>query len=163
MKHLSADVSVINLTMGVDLRGVANNHVFVRESYDELLRVIRESQRCVLIGNQCTSKSFFHFFYLARLIRPELYSKLPPDWLGSTAAPSVVIRQMGEEAMTVYDLTARTADRLEGINSRLIACFDPRSTLYLHEPLATVTELLYHGHEVPMLSTVSPGLSTRSS
>jgi hypothetical protein len=156
LSRLSKDVSVIDICASVDLDGVLNSHVFVRSMYSELLRVIRAAKRTVLIGNPGTSTSFFHYYYMTRLLKPALFEALPPDWRNSTAAPTVVVRQTGHDAMTIYDLTALTADEINGAHSCLLECFDPQSTLYLHEPRATVTEPLFYRHGVPVLTTTCP-------
>jgi hypothetical protein len=75
---LSNEIDVIDLSASVDLESVSKRHVFVRTGcYPLLLGVIRESQRTVLIGNPGTSKSFLHYYYLARLCNPSLLGPLP--------------------------------------------------------------------------------------
>lgn len=156
LTRLSKEISVIDLGAPVDLDGISQSRVFVRSMYNGLLQAIRESKRTVLIGNPGTSKSFFQYYYLARLMCPQLFDPLPPDWNGSSVRPSVVIRQMGNEGMTIYDLNSKTADTIEGSRKKLLTCFDPQSTLYLHEPDSSRDEPLFRRHQVPLLSTVSP-------
>lgn len=157
---LSSEIDVIDLSVSVDLDSMSQRHVFVRSGvYPQLLATIRESKRTVLIGNPGTSKSFFHYYYLARLVKQSLFGSLPPDWLSCTEAPTIVVRQIGENSMTVYDLTENTADKIKSIDNTLLECFDPKSTLYLHEPRTSLAELLFYGHNIPLLSTVSPDIS----
>jgi hypothetical protein len=157
---LSNEIDVIDLSASVDLESVSKRHVFVRtRCYPQLLGVIRESQRTVLIGSPGTSKSFLHYYYLARLCNPSLLGPLPPDWQMRTALPSIVIRQTGQESMTIYDLDGKTADKIKGVDARLFECFSPDSTIYLHEPRTSLAEPLFYGHDVPLLSTVSPDVA----
>ena len=53
---------------------------------------------------------------------------LSPDYFGSTAAPEVVIRQVGGSKMEVWDLKQGQVLRCVDISSNLISCFDPESS-----------------------------------
>ena len=66
-----------------------------------LLSEIRKKKRSVLIGNPGIGKSFFQYYYLARILNPSLFGPLPPDCYGSTTPPKIVIRQEGTAAMTI--------------------------------------------------------------
>jgi hypothetical protein len=160
MDPISADVSVINFAdkKGVTIESLSPDMLFVRPFYPDLLMAIRKRKRAVLIGNPGIGKSFFQFYYLARIMNPSLFGPLPPDCYGSTAAPKIVIRQQGTSSMTVYDIENRKVDRIS-CNPRIFEIFDPETSLYLMEPGETVTEPFFAGLNIPTLATVSPMLA----
>ena len=79
------DIDVIRLNkLGVPWECLGPQKLFVRQFYPDLLSEIRENKRSVLIGNPGIGKSFFQYYYLARILNPSLFGPLPPDCYGST-------------------------------------------------------------------------------
>ena len=81
---------------------------------------------------------------------------LSPDSFGSTAAPEVVIRQVGESDMEVWDLKQGQVINYEGISRSLLSCFDPEKSLYLYEPGESRKEPYFSGLQIPTMCSVSP-------
>ena len=104
----SPGMTAINCDYNFETGIVGVDTLFTREFYEDLLEDIRLNLRCLLIGNPWVGKSLFQFYYLARIMNPKLFGDLPPDLNGCTAAPKVVIRQVGHK-MTVYDIENRAA------------------------------------------------------
>ena len=96
------------------------------------------------IGNPGIGKSFFQYYYLARILNPSLFGPLPPDCYGSTTPPKIVIRQVGTAAMTIFDIANRKAERVDGCPGTLLDCFDPETSLYLMEPEVSMAEQQVH-------------------
>jgi hypothetical protein len=144
---------------GVGMLGLSPDLLFVRDFYPDLLKEIRKSRRCVLIGNPGIGKSYFQFYYLARIMNPSLFGPLPPDCFGSTEPPRFVIRQEGTRRMTIYDVVNRRAERVEGNRGTLLDCFDPETSLYLMEPAESRIEPHFASLYLPTLATVSPDSS----
>lgn len=128
--------------------------IFTRDYYEDLLCDIRSQFRCVMIGNPGIGKSQFQFYYLARIMNPDLFGELPPDYNGCTDSPKIVVRQDGVD-MTVYDIENRVAYKCVA-SKLLLECFDPKSTLYLYEPGELKAEPFFSGVKLPTLATVSP-------
>ena len=61
---------------------------------------------------------------------------LSPDSFGSTTAPEVVIRQVGESVMQVWDIQRGQVlvYRRGHVSHNLLRCFDPKKSLYIYEP-----------------------------
>lgn len=156
----SGDVDVISYDdkMGVEVDSLSPDKLFVRKFYPDLLEAIRKNKRSVLTGNPGIGKSFFQFYYFARIMNPSLFGPLPPDCYGSTAPPKIVIRQEGTSGMTIYDIANCKADRVSGNHADVLRCFDPETSLYLMEPGISVIEP-YLGIKIPTLTTVSPQLA----
>ena len=130
--------------------------LFTRDFYENLLYDIRAQLRCVLIGNPGIGKSQFQFYYLARIMNPDLFGPLPPDSNGCTDAPKIVIRQV-DNAMTIYDIERRVAYESTTASRELLKCFDPNLTVYFYEPGGEKEqEPFFSGLELPIFSTVSP-------
>jgi hypothetical protein len=81
-----------------------------------------------------------------------------PDSFGSTSAPEVVIRQIGDSKMEVWDLKQKSVLLYYGNNEGLISCFDPRKSLYLYEPGGSLNSPHYVGLSIPTVCSVSPDI-----
>ena len=155
--RIGDDIDVIRLNkLGVRWKCLGPQKLFVRQFYPDLLREVRANHRSVLIGNPGIGKSFFQYYYLARILNPSLFGPLPPDCYGSTSPPKIVIRQEGTAAMTIFDIANRQAEIVIGCPKRLLGCFDPETSLYLMEPGISVAEPFIGGLLIPTLATVSP-------
>jgi hypothetical protein len=159
-EDIGANMSIIesfSCSLLEDYRG----KLFVRDFYNDLLAAIRNNKRSILVGNPGIGKSTFQFYYLARLLNPSKFKEtLPPDWNKSTAAPKVVILQIGDDKMIIYDIENRKAQEIKGISSSVLDCFDPKTSLYMMEPGRTKdVEPFYEYLQIPTLITVSPGVS----
>jgi hypothetical protein len=132
-------------TIGADI-------LFIRDFYEDLLNLIRSVRNCVLIGNPGIGKSQFQFYYLARIMNPELFGGLTPDFNGCTDAPKLVIRQQSK-TMTVYDVERAVAYECE-TNELLLECFDPKVTLYLFEPAESRDKPFWSGLKLPSLRSL---------
>ena len=159
-KQLSSDqVSVLTYdaqSSPYDDDSWCSNAIFVRSFYPDLLASIRSSKKCVLIGNPGIGKSFFQYYYMARIFNPSLWGPLPPDYDGSCDAPKIIVRQEGANKMTVFDVENMVAELYRGIDITLVSCFDPKTTLYLMEPVRALEEPL--ACNLPTLATVSPNI-----
>ena len=81
---------------------------------------------------------------------------LSPDSNGSTAAPEVVIRQVGESVMEVWDIKQEQVLYCVNSNSYgVLSCFDPKKSIYLHEPEGSVHGPHY-GLGIPTVCTSPP-------
>ena len=157
VEAIGDDIDVIRLNkLGVPWECLGPQKLFVRQFYPDLLSEIRENKRSVLIGNPGIGKSFFQYYYLARILNPSLFGPLPPDCYGSTTPPKIVIRQEGTAAMTIFDIANRQAEIVAGCPSTLLRCFDPETSLYLMEPEVSMAEPFIGGLFIPTLATVSP-------
>ena len=160
-ESISSDVDIIRIGEGADvgMKSLSPSTLYVRQFYPDLLTEIRKHKRSALIGNPGIGKSFFQFYYLARIVNPDLYGPLPPDCFGSTAPPKIVIRQEGTASMTVFDIANRKADKIQGYPITIFGCFDPKTTLYLMEPGKSIEEPHIESMSVPTLVTASPLLA----
>jgi len=159
-EKLSNTLDVIKVDKSIGSIGTAGtdiltNVIFVRDFQQRLLAKIRSRVKSVLIGNPGIGKSWFQFYYLARIVNPELYGPLPPDHLGCTNSPKVVIRQV-QDAFYVHFIETRQVQTFSPGNINIFSCFDPDSSLYLYEPQALLKEPYYHELDLPILATVSP-------
>ena len=171
MEHLPSSVNVdgqvdseysmrvIKIVGGFDSITVGSEMIFVREFYEDLLTAIRSNHTVVLTGNPGIGKSVFQFYYLARILNPELFGPLPPDYRGRTDAPKVVIRQV-DDKMTIYDIEKRVAYQELPADLRILYYFDPEVTLYLFDPSTSKNMESYcDNFEYSTLATVSPDSS----
>ena len=140
--------------IGIDCR--AGNKLFVRSFYPDLLKVIREKKRSVLLGSPGTGKSFFQFYYLARIMNPEKFGPLPPDHLGSTKPPRIVIRQVGDSSFIVYDIEEKVAEKIGLKHGGVLDSFDQDTSLYLMEPGSSKREPFFEMLNIPTLLTTYP-------
>lgn len=147
------------IRIDVGMKSLSPSTLYVRQFYPDLLTEIRKCERSALIGNPGIGKSFFQFYYLARIVNPDLYGPLPPDCFGSTTPPKIVIRQEGTASMTVFDIANRKADKIQGYPITIFDCFDHKTTLYLMEPETSVKEPHIASLSVPTLVTASPLLA----
>jgi len=156
---LNDEISVVNLGMKLDINSVSSDLLFVRDFYPSLLEDIRKNYRAILLGNPGISKSFFHYYYLARIINTSLFGSLPIDYYGSTNPPEIVVRQICGEAIQVYDISNETVYQLLDTNEIFTSLEnDDQKSLYLMEPGTTVKREPYL-KDVPTLITVSPDTS----
>ncbi len=82
---------------------------------------------------------------------------MPVDCYGSKKAPEVVIRQVGNEGIQVWDLkNARVLTLFDLSKYSLISSFDPEKTFYMFEPGSSIFEPEYYGISIPALITTSP-------
>ena len=139
----------------IGIKNLGGSELFVRDFYPRLLEEIRKKERAVLIGNPGIGKSFFQYYYLARLVNPDKLGPLPPDHRGSTDPPKIVIRQMGQTEIIIYDIEEMVAERIS-MNPRVFRCFDQYTSLYLMEPEGSKVEPTFGGLWLPTLLTASP-------
>ena len=134
--------------------------IFTRDFYEDFLCDIRlHHKKCCTVGNPGIGKSQFLFYYLARIMNPDLFGELPPNFNGCTDSPKIVVRQVGT-TMTVYDIERAVAYVGEA-SSSLLECFDPEVTLYLFEPAQWETDQPFFSEiDHSTLATISPD-STR--
>jgi hypothetical protein len=152
-----ANVSVIQLPKALSSSQLYSDLLFVRDFYPSLLEDLRKSRRSILVGNPGTSKSFFQFYYLARIFNPLVFGSLPKDSFGSTDPPDVVVRQICGFHLEIYQ---QSSDQVHEIipDSRVIFRYlDKEKSLYLMEPEVTKREP--YPTEIPTLITVSPDTS----
>ena len=90
---------------------------------------------------------------LLRFVRD---GSLSPDSFGSTDAPEVVIRQVGQSDMQVWDLKQGRVLNYAGSFRSLLMCFDPKKSFYLYEPGDSLKGPHYLGLKIPTLCSVSP-------
>ena len=83
---------------------------------------------------------------------------LSPDYFGSTAAPEVVVRQVGESVMQVWDIKNVQVVTYDGSSLELLQCFDPKKSLYLYEPGKSLEEPHFEGLSLPIMCSVSPDI-----
>ena len=161
MKEISSNVSIIQLVDGIyDFEMHGSQMCFIRDFYQDLLTEIRSNGRSILLGNPGIGKTMYQFYYLARILNPELFGPLPPDRKGCTDAPKVVIRQVGN-MMTIYDIEKRVAYHELPADPRISMYFNSTVTLYLLEPGGTTGVAPYiNDIQCPIFVTVSP--DTRS-
>ena len=131
----------------------AENIIFTRDFYEDLLIDIRLQKRCILTGNEGIGKRSFLQYYLARIMNPDLFGPLPPDCNGCTDAPKYVIWQVWDR-MTVYDIENRRKHECDA-NKRYLICFNPMTTLYFVEPSANQSGAYYSGLELPILAVMN--------
>ena len=81
---------------------------------------------------------------------------LGPNSYGSTAAPEVVIRQVGESGVEVWDIKQGEVSDCLGSIPLLLRCFDPKKSIYLYEPGGSRSEPYFSGLLIPTVCTVSP-------
>jgi hypothetical protein len=155
LKDIGGGVSVILPDPTVPHEEIKDG-IFVRDFYPALLEEIRSERKLVLIGNPGTGKSWFQYYYLARLLNPSLLGPLPPDCNESLAPPKIVIRQVGTSNMTIFDIENRTAENAIDVSGMLLECFEPESSLYLMEPGWSREEPHYEMLRIPTLATVAP-------
>ena len=79
---------------------------------------------------------------------------LPPDCLGNTHAPKIIIRQVGL-SYYIHILKESVTFKLFYFNDNVLNLFDGKETLYLYEPDAEKKEPFYK-HGIPTLATCSP-------
>eukprot|EP01124_Arcella_intermedia_P029574 TRINITY_DN6291_c0_g1_i1.p1 TRINITY_DN6291_c0_g1~~TRINITY_DN6291_c0_g1_i1.p1 ORF type:complete len:571 (-),score=72.83 TRINITY_DN6291_c0_g1_i1:50-1762(-) len=133
--------------------------IYIRTFYNDLLTEIRKYRRTILIGNPGIGKSWFQYYYIARITQPELFeSELPVDCYGLSTPPSVIIRQIADQKMLVYFVKEREVHRINSTHMSIIECFAPKSSLYLFEPGKTKIEPHYEELSIPTLETVSPDI-----
>ena len=80
---------------------------------------------------------------------------LGPDSFGSTAAPEVVIRQVSNFGMEVWDLKQGKVMRCVNSPDFLLS-FDPKKSLYLYEPEGSDKGPFFGGLAIPTMCSVSP-------
>lgn len=162
---LSSGIEIVNLSGGVralvftkDLPGISapvSNVIFEREFYNDLLSSIRSIEKVVLLSNPGVSKSVFHFYYLARLFNPKAIGQLPPNYWGSLEHPSVVIRHVAnKEEMQVYFIKEKLCF-VSPSKYETLEYFDPRTTIYLYEPLDSLEGPFYADQTLQILATMS--------
>ncbi len=81
---------------------------------------------------------------------------LGKDSYGSKDPPEVVIRQVGESVMQLWDLKKGQVMDCVDSTFRFLSCFDPRKTFYLYEPGKSKTEPHFEGLQIPTMCSVSP-------
>ena len=128
--------------------------LYVRPFYEDLLKAVRSRNHSLLIGNPGTAKSFFQYYYLARIYNAGLYGALPPDSTGSCDPPEVVVRQVGK-GMQVYFIKEAVAHQMDSFGNTIFNHFDRSRTLYFFEPSETKDIPMAFVGDVPSLGTMS--------
>jgi hypothetical protein len=121
--------------MKININRVSSDLLFVRDFYPSLLEDIRKNDRAILLGDPGISKSFFHYYYLARVMNPSLFGSLPIDCYGSTNPPEIVVRQICGEEIQVYDTANETVYKLPDTNDIFTSLKKHyQKSLYMMEP-----------------------------
>jgi hypothetical protein len=149
-----ANVSVIQLSQRIDRYQRDSDLIFVRDFYPSLLEDLRKSRGSILVGNPGTSKSFFQFYYLARIFNPSLFGSLPKDSFGSTDPPNVVVRQICGSHLEIYQQHSDQVHVIRPETGGIFTYLDEKKSLYLMEPSTSVSEPYLT--EIPTLITVPP-------
>jgi hypothetical protein len=134
---LHHEISVVDLGMKLNINRVSSDLLFVRDFYPSLLEDIRKNDRAILLGDPGISKSFFHYYYLARVMNPSLFGSLPIDCFGSTNPPDIIVRQICGEEIQVYDTANETVYKLPDANDIFLSLKKHdmyHRSLYLIEP-----------------------------
>jgi len=132
-----------------------SNQLYIREFFSRYLEAVRKYKNSIVIGNPGIGKSWFHYYYLVRILNVDKLGELPPDSYNSTKPPLHVIRQVGSTEIETYDAQARTVQVLYDINIREYAKkFNPDTTLYFFEPEESKHEPALIA--IPTMITVSP-------
>lgn len=150
--------------MQLILEDPSSDLLYIRDFYPSLLEDIRKRPKAILIGNPGISKSMFQYYYLLRIINP-LFGVLPPDHLSfrsdsPTIVPDIVVRQIREEGIEVFDISNETVYEVPDtklIFRSLLTRNQKLKSLYLMEPGASNNEP--YRLNIPTLITVSPNTS----
>mmetsp|Transcript_18934 Transcript_18934/g.17179 ORF Transcript_18934/g.17179 Transcript_18934/m.17179 type:complete len:545 (+) Transcript_18934:59-1693(+) len=134
------------------------NTIFERSFYSDLLKCLNENNNRILIGNPGTSKSMFQYYYLVRLLNPDLFDPLPVNIFGSNSIPNVIIIQIGDMCMTINLIKEKESFIIKGIDESVLKLFDERTAEYWYEPAGSKNEPLFLGIKLPTLITVSPNI-----
>lgn len=121
------------------------------ESFDE----IHVSFSLEIGVSRCRSASFLFFKYELVFLRSFQYYMLH-RFLCDSDAPEVVIRQIGQSLMEVWDFKQGEVMEYEGSSLRLLRCFDPKKSFYLYEPEKSREEPHFGGLSIPTVCSVSP-------
>ena len=154
---LDQGITRIELPFPIITKNSFSNVLYERPFYNDLLKRIRSINWIVLIGNPGIAKSYFQYYYLARILNPSLFGPLPPDHLGSTEPPKFIVRQVGK-SMFLYSLEDSRAFFSSDFSSmvlRLLGATHPSHSLYWYEPAETKDIPITWNEDVPMLATVS--------
>ena len=112
--------------------------IIERWFYPELFAAVRngEKGKIMLTGNAGTGKSYFEHYYMYRIIQAVHRGlPLPPDPWGSTAAPNVVVREMGRTRPVIFFIKELRAFTAKWKNIEEVLCaFENRTNLHLIEP-----------------------------
>ena len=98
----------------------------------------------------------FQYYIFVRMINPQLFGPLSPDFYGSTEPYKVIIRQVGRESMVAYFLETGEALKTTKVIDDFLLHFNPKTTLYLYEPWLDVVNSPFLCKGMPSISTVSP-------
>ena len=85
---------------------------------------------------------------------------LGEDSYKSTDPPEVVIRQVAQSHMEVWDLKRGEVLKYQGSSLGLLRCFDPKKTFYLYEPGRSFEEPHQDELSIPTMCSVSPDRTT---
>ena len=155
-------VKVISLDFSgyLGIKNIADNKLYVRDFYPDLLAKVRKMERCVLTGNPGIGKSFFQFYYLARILNTDKFGPLPPNHLGSTDPPKIVIRQVGDKVVTIFDVEDKVAGTTTSTDAHtIIESFDSATTVFMMEPERSKAEPPFGDVNLPMLLSASPDVT----
>ena len=81
---------------------------------------------------------------------------LGEDSYGSTDPPEVVIRQVGQSVMQLWDIKKGQVMACVDSTYLFLSCFDPKKSFYLYEPGKSKTGPHFEGLEIPTMCSVSP-------
>ena len=95
----------------------------------------------------------FQFYRMARYVRPELFATLPPNEHGQTDPPNLIVRQVGNELMEIYDLMNMKAYKMHS-DVLVFDSFDPLTDEYWYEPMNSLVEP--YQVFLPTFTTVPP-------
>ena len=102
----------------------------------------------------------FRSYLVYMLYRYISGDSLNPDSFGSTAAPEVAIRQVGESVVEVWDIKQGQVMYCVNSSPLLLRCFDPKKSIYLYEPEGSSKEPNFGGLMIPTVCTSPPDAST---
>lgn len=139
---------------------IKSEYLLIRQEFPQLLEQIRENKKSLLSGRPDVGKSFFQFYYLARILNPKLLDELPPDCFGSTKAPTVIIRQLGKTKLSFLLIQDNLAFDITNFSSmnlvNILDCFDVKNTLFWYEPgEEDSVEFSFEGIKTPTLATIT--------
>ena len=171
---LSAEVELVAHQMAdsheTSLYSLRPDLIYERWFYPDLLAMIRQTERTILVGSPGIGKSHFQFYYLMRLLKTTHQTEhptdpLPADIFGSCKPARYVFRLEGEK-FTVYDLVELLEYRRVGLSpgeaatfiADAMATYKASNCLYFFEPESTHAAISYAGLHLPILATVSPDI-----
>ena len=134
--------------------------IYVRSFYDDLFKVIWKEGRAVLIGNPGVSKSWFQWYVMWRLVNHKNFGHEN----GKSESVKVIVRQTGNDVVHFYFpfhdkvfATSAHSINVRAIVASMLRFMDPDNSLYLFEPVESLTEPVYYSNfAIRTIATCSP-------